>query len=339
LSETDLIEWGADAGAAAAWADAAARPGCVIGRVIEEHLGGLWVRTQAGAVLARSAGRLRRGQAHDPTRRPAVGDWVLVEPGDGDRATLHDTWPRRTALVRRAAGARGVAQVVAANVDHVWILCPVATPSPRRAERWLALARAAGARPALIVTKGDLGGAAEAAAALTPVAAAAGAPVHVVAAQTGAGVPALRATVGTGETVVLVGSSGVGKSTLVNALAGGVVRATQDVRADGKGRHTTTTRALVRTGDGLLLLDTPGIRELGLALADDGVDDAFAEIAEVATRCRFRDCHHGPEPGCAVQAAIAAGTLDAARLARFTALSGEDAATTRAMLARFRKEK
>ena len=338
MSGTDLRGWGLDADAAAAWADGLARPGAVIGRVIEEHLGGLWVMTAAGPVLTRSAGRLRRSHVGDPTRRPAVGDWVLVvvEAGAGGRATLHDLWPRRTALVRRAAGDRAVAQVVAANVDHVWILCPVAAPSPRRAERWLALARAGGALPSLIVTKGDLGGTDDAVAALTAVAA--GAAVHVVASHTGVGVAALRATVALGETTVLVGSSGVGKSTLVNAIAGEALRATQEIRSDGKGRHTTTARALVRGADGLLLLDTPGIRELGMALADEGLDDAFAEITTLAAACRFRDCRHGPEPGCAVRAAIAAGTLDGARLDRFLALGLESAATSRVLNARTKRK-
>lgn len=331
-----LQGWGLDAAAAAAWADAITRPGAVLGRVVEEHLGGLWVVTADGPVLARAAGRLRRAHASDPTRRPAVGDWVTVEPDGAGRATLHELWPRRTSIMRKAAGDRQVAQVVAANVDHVWILCPVATPSPRRAERWLALARAGGAAPSLIVTKADLGGAPEAVAALTAVAA--GAPVHVVAAQAKTGVAALRATVAPGETIALVGSSGVGKSTLVNAIAGEALRATQEIRADGKGRHTTTARALVRGADGLLLLDTPGIRELGLALADEGLDDAFAEIAVLAAGCRFRDCRHGPEPGCAVRAAVEAGTLDAARVARFVALGAESAATARAMRARLKKQ-
>jgi ribosome biogenesis GTPase len=303
-----------------------ARAGHIPGRVIAQHRDGYLVATDEGEVRARASGRLIHEAAE--ADRPAVGDWVALSPNSGERnATIHGVLPRRTTFVRRAADSARKAQVVAANIDVAFIVTSLnADLNPRRIERYLAAAWQSGARPVVVLTKADVSSDPEAQAAgiaaLAP-----GCPVLVVSARQGLGLDALLAEVAPGETCVLIGSSGVGKSTLVNAFLGEERMATQAIReADDQGRHTTSHRELVLLPGGGLILDTPGVREVGLIDADEGVGVVFEDIERLAGDCRFSDCGHVQEPGCAVQAALRSGALDPARWAHFQKLGLELAA-------------
>jgi ribosome biogenesis GTPase len=287
-------------------------------------------------VLADLGARLLLGltagerQAHLPAAlrgHAAVGDWVLCEPLPDGAAVLRRVLTRRSALSRQAAGAATGEQVLAANVDLVLVVEPLLDgPNWRRLERTLAAARASGAGPAVLLTKADLRPPGEVAAAVAEAGrVAAGAPVLALSARRGDGLDEVAALLAPGATAVLVGQSGVGKSTLLNALLGEAVEATGPLAGDGRGRHTTSWRRLWRLPGGALMVDGPGIRELQLWDAG-GVDAAFAELAALAAGCRFGDCGHGAEPGCAVRAAVEAGVLDPARLESFHKLSREAAA-------------
>lgn len=246
---------------------------------------------------------------------PATGDWVAASyRAEENRATMHEVLPRRTKFSRQAAGNRTGEQVIAANVDTVFVVTSLNQDlNARRIERYLALVWESGARPVVLLTKSDL--CADTTAAQEEVERAAmGVPVHAISAARGAGIEAIRAYFGEGQTVALVGSSGAGKSTLVNYLLGAEVQRVREIReGDDRGRHATTARELFLLPDGGLILDTPGIRELQLWDAGEGLEQTFADIVELAAQCRFRDCTHASEPGCAVQAALADGSLDAAR--------------------------
>jgi len=292
-------------------------------RIAAEHRGGYEVWSATGAGTARLAGRLR---AEDGDGGLAgVGDWVVLDGAlaPGGTAVIERVLARRTVFTRAAAGRRAVAQAVAANVDVVFTVCGLdADFNLRRIERYVARIWASGARPAVILSKSDL--CEDAGARLDEVAdRVPGADVHLTSAPRSDGVAAIRARIGRGVTAAFVGSSGAGKSTLINALLGEERMATGPVRAsDGRGRHVTTRRQLLLLPGGGLVLDTPGMREL--ALADgDGLDALFGDIAELAARCRFRDCTHDTEPGCAVKAAAAAGELDADRLEHHRQLGRE----------------
>jgi ribosome biogenesis GTPase / thiamine phosphate phosphatase len=276
---------------------------------------------ETSAVLA---GRLR----HDARSRlelPAVGDWVAVSRVSSslDVTSIHAVLPRRTAFVRKVAGDETAAQVVAANVDVALVVTALPDDvNARRLERYLALAWESGALPLVVLTKTDLSddvaGNIAAAQSVAP-----GVDVVALSSVTGDGVDALERFLQPGQTAVLLGPSGAGKSTLINRLLGTDLLRTGDLRDDGKGRHTTTHRELVRLRSGALLIDTPGMRELQLWDADMGLGAAFADIHALAAECRFRDCRHETEPGCAVRVAVDAGRLPAERLEHWRQLERE----------------
>jgi ribosome biogenesis GTPase / thiamine phosphate phosphatase len=236
---------------------------------------------------------------------------------------IHAVLPRRTKFSRKAAGAETEEQVVAANIDVVFVVSALAGDlNARRLERYLALGWESGAEPAVVLTKADLCD--DVAAALAEVEAIAiGVAVHAVSNVTGNGLDELSTYFAPGRTIAVLGSSGVGKSTLINRLAGRDLQAVAEVRADGRGRHTTTRRELVPLPGGGLVLDTPGMRELALWDASGGVEGVFEDVGVLAARCRFPDCAHETEPGCAVRAALEDGSLDAERLAGYRKLEGE----------------
>jgi ribosome biogenesis GTPase len=279
-------------------------------RVAVEHRSEYVVYAEAGELRAELSGRLRFDGDH-----PGVGDWVAIASrADEGRATIQAVLPRRTAFVRKTAWAETKAQTVAANVDVVFIVCGLDLNfSLRRIERYLTLAWESGAQPVALLTKADLCEDVPARV-LEVETIAIGVPVHAVSVPTGEGIDEVRGYLGTGRTGALLGSSGVGKSTLVNALVGEELLATREVRAgDGRGRHTTSHRQLVLLPDGGLVLDTPGMRELQLWEADEGVGAAFSDVDALLGQCRFSDCRHEREPGCAVRAALRSGELDAER--------------------------
>ena len=255
---------------------------------------------------------------------PTVGDYVAVQyEADGDSRILA-TLPRRSCFSRREPGPIPRDQAVAANFDTVFILQSLNQDfSPARLERYLAMAWQSGATPVILLTKADLAAShreyRRQAERVAP-----GVDVRVISARTGFGLEELSPWLRPGKTVVFLGSSGVGKSSLVNALAGEELMAVSDIRqADGRGRHTTTHRQLLRLPGGALIIDTPGMRELGMAEAGTGLSEAFPDVERFLGRCRFRDCRHEKEPGCAIRAAIAAGELDPARWASWSRLRAE----------------
>ncbi|HEX2077027.1 MAG TPA: ribosome small subunit-dependent GTPase A [Longimicrobium sp.] len=282
-------------------------------RVVAEHRDRYVVADADGECAAVLAGRLRH-RARSREELPATGDWVAVDGGADGTAAIHAVLPRRSAFRRKVAGEVTEAQVLAANVDVALVAAALpADLNERRIERYLALAWESGAVPVVVLTKADLADDVDAAVRSVR-AVAPGADVVAVSSVTGAGMDALARWLRTGRTAVLLGSSGVGKSTLINRLLSAEALRTGAVRNDGKGRHTTTHRQLVRLESGALLIDTPGMRELQLWTADAGLESAFADVEALAARCRFRDCGHRAEPGCAVRAAVESGVLDAERL-------------------------
>ena len=301
-----------------------AAEGLVPARVVGGHTRHLRVLTAAGEGLAEPAASLRRS-ASGSAELPTVGDWVALQPRPGDdRGVIQAVLPRRTAFVRRAAGLRTVAQVLAANVDTVFLVMGLDGDfNPRRLERALVLAWESGAEPVVLLNKADV--ASDLAARRAEIEQVAlGVPVCVVAAKHGQGLEALTRWLVPGRTVALLGSSGVGKSTLVNRLLGREKQRTNEVRPnDQRGRHTTTERELVELPGGALLVDTPGLRELQLWSDGSGLEAAFEDVGALAASCRFTDCSHGSEPGCAVRAAVADGLLAPGRLASYLKLHAE----------------
>ncbi len=294
----------------------------VPGRVLLQYNHLYTVATAAGEVPAQCSGRLRHDAS--PHELPVTGDWVALRSNAGGIARIDALLPRRTSFRRKAAGGAAREQVLAANIDTAFLLIGLDNDfSPRRAERYLAAAWESGASPVLVLNKLDLCANPEARVAeIARVAA--GAPLHAISALRGDGVGALAPYCAAGTTIALLGSSGVGKSTLINRLLGSEALPTAEVRAgDGRGRHTTTRRELLFLPGGAMVIDTPGLRELQLWNAEEGVLTAFDEIETLARACRFRDCRHREEPGCAVRDAVARGELDAARLANLRKLQDE----------------
>ncbi len=313
-----------------AWAAlCAAHPGARPMRVVAQHRTGYEVAAAPGEGVAvesppewQRATGYRKGLVA-PEERAAVGDWVLVESGK-----IVALLPRHSAIKRAAAGEHYKQQLIAANVDTVFVVCGLdADFNPRRIERYLLLVQGSGAQAVVVLTKADKAQDAApgaVAAALAEVRAIAGeAPVLALNAKDRDSVAALAQWLRPGRTAVLVGSSGAGKSTLTNTLLGVEKMKTGEVReSDDRGRHTTTHRALIALPSGACLIDTPGMRELK-PTGEEDVADSFADIEALAAECRFRDCRHDKEPGCAVRAAIEAGTLDPGRLANYRKLGGE----------------
>jgi ribosome biogenesis GTPase / thiamine phosphate phosphatase len=299
-------------------------------RVVEEQRSRYGIQTGAGPVSAVLAGRLRH-LVREKEERPAVGDWVVVAlSADDGPAVIQGILPRRSALKRKTAGERTFAQVVAANLDTVFVVTSLNHEfNMRRLERFLALVWESGAAPVVLLTKADL--CEDVAAHVEEAAASAmGVPVHALSALTGEGVEDLLAYLSPGRTVALVGSSGVGKSTIVNRLAGEEILLVRDIREDDShGRHTTTHRQLVRLPQGGLIIDTPGMREMGMVEGDVGLKDTFSDVHALASSCRFNDCRHQGEPGCAVQRALDDGTLDADRYRSYRKLEREVAHQSR----------
>lgn len=276
-----------------------------------------------------------RGRVRAAGELPVAGDWVLLAPGDD---VVEHLLPRRTGLLRKEAGQRTVDQVVAANVDVVLVCVPSVAVNLRRLERELTLVWESGARPAVALTKCDL--VADPTELLEEIGSAAVAvDVLAVSSVDGTGVDGVRSAVAPGTTLAVVGPSGAGKSTLVNALVGEHVLATSEVRAsDGRGVHTTSARHLVPLPGGGLVLDTPGMREVSLWADEDALAETFRDVEDFAVDCRFSDCTHRTEPGCAVLSAVEAGLLDDDRLASWRRLQRELAFLARKQDARLAQE-
>jgi ribosome biogenesis GTPase / thiamine phosphate phosphatase len=287
----------------------------VPGRVIAQQRKYWRVAGDFGECWAEASGKLRLA-ADEGADWPAVGDWVVVEVHASDpTAMIQEVLPRRSRFVRKMAGKKMEEQVIAANVDTALLVSALDGDfSPRRVERYLAQCWESGAKPVIVLNKADAcEEVREKAEEMERVAV--GTVVCVVSARTGQGFGELEEFLKPGHTLVLLGSSGVGKSTIANRLLGEAVQEVQPVRqSDSKGRHTTTARELLVLPGGALLMDTPGLREMQLWDAEDGVAQTFADIDLLAARCRFVDCRHEGEPGCAVLAAVSSGELDAARL-------------------------
>jgi ribosome biogenesis GTPase len=301
-----------------------ANPQWVPARIIAEgqssfHLAGC--RAPLGDLTGKLLGSLTK------IERPVVGDWVAVV--DAERASIQHVLERRTTLLRRAAGTLAEPQVLAVNVDTFFVVTAVNRDfNERRLERFVTAVWNSGAEPVVVLNKVDLeSNLDELLEAIDR--AAIGVPVVRASAASGEGVDALRSYIAPGKTVGFIGSSGVGKSSLTNRLLGRELQAVRDLRNDERGRHTTTARQLIELPGGGVLIDTPGLRELGLLDDIGGVETSFADVAAFAERCRFRDCAHESEPGCGVLAAVESGELPAERLASYRKLVKEIAAVER----------
>jgi ribosome biogenesis GTPase len=291
---------------------------------VEEQKEAYRVVGESGELAAEVTGRLRH-EASDRSAFPAVGDWVAMEPflPEG-KALIHEVLPRRTKLSRKVAGERMAEQILVTNVDVAFVVMSLNSDfNLRRLERYLGAIWESGAQPVVLLSKADL--CVDRQSAADEIASAAPAVnTHVLSAVTGEGLDALTQYLNPGKTVVLLGSSGAGKSTIINRLLGSATQKTREIRgSDDRGRHATTYRRLFLLPASGVLIDTPGMRELQLWDADTGLDDAFDEIGALGANCRFRDCQHRTEPGCAVLEAIANGSLDPDRMMNYQKMKRE----------------
>lgn len=306
------------------WAALAAQyPERTVGRITLQEKGFYRIRTSMGEQNALVSGKFQF-DAQSPSDYPAVGDYVMASCADPDTAIIHQLLPRRSLFVRKAAGTSKTEQVVAANIDTVFLCMSLNNDfNLRRLERYLAVAWESGAEPVVVLTKADLcadlpqkQGEVEAIAM--------GVTILITSAMELEGYRQIMPYITEGRTVAFVGSSGVGKSTLINRLLGEERLATDGLRNDDKGHHTTTHRELLFLPGGAMVIDTPGMRELGMWDAVSGVEQTFGDIEELAARCRFRNCSHTSEPGCAVRAALESGHLDAGRWLSYQKLKNEN---------------
>ncbi|MCE5234778.1 MAG: ribosome small subunit-dependent GTPase A [Clostridiaceae bacterium] len=341
----EMTDWGYTGGSAGEkWKNS----GLLVSRIVRVHRERFEAVCEKGFVWALpKAGAYFRGV--ESVEFPAVGDFVLLQYNGAGESLIVETLPRKTLFARSDLNTRkaghgrvSVEQVIAANFDEVCILMSLnQNYNARRLERYAALAWASGARPAVVLTKADLMEDKEKSAYLAEaMRLAPGARVFALSAVTGEGMEEFRAFLESGKTFVLLGSSGVGKSSLVNALMGEAAAVCGEVREDdARGRHTTTHRELFMLPGGAMAIDTPGMRELGILDADEGLTAAFSEIEALMGRCRFSNCTHTSEPGCAVQRAIHSGALDRARWDSFRSLTKENRAAKRKKEAVKQREK
>ena len=301
-----------------------ASQGYEAGRVVSEQKQTYRLLTLGGEVLAQVSGKMRF-QAAAREEFPAIGDWVLISVHEGgQRATIHGILPRQSKFARKTAGTETKEQIVAANIDTIFLVNALNYDfNVRRMERYLTLAWESGARPVIVLSKADL--CTEVAERLAEVEAIAlGVPVHVISSLTGVGLDQLLSYLQVGKTVAMLGSSGTGKSTMLNYLYGQEIQKVQAVRhGDDRGRHTTTARELVVLPQGGLIIDTPGMRELQLWGTESGLQDSFGDVEDLARLCRFSNCQHEQEPDCAVQSAIQSGLMDQARFDSYLKLKKE----------------
>ena len=297
--------------------------GLTVARVAIEHRNSYILHSEFGELSGEVAGKFRHQST--PAEFPGVGDWVVISLRESEKsATIHSVLPRKSKFSRQSVGGITTEQIVAANVDTVFLVSGLDGDfNPRRIERYLVLAWESGANPVILLNKADLCKNIEDC--LNQVEnIALGVPIITISAANSQGLSALKTYLQPGQTVALLGSSGVGKSTITNQLKGEAIQAVKAVRqGDDRGRHTTTHRELILLANGSLIIDTPGMREIQIWASEDSLQSTFEDIETLAEECRFRDCQHEQEPGCAVQQALQDGKLDSSRFLSYQKLQKE----------------